>query len=188
MTRAGLLNDRLITNGAYFDTKTENALVSITIVLSGTPRLTSVPAGRQTVKGWEADATWSPFEGLDILAGIGDLDSKTQTGIRARAVPQGINWRLFAKYSLKNDMLKGLFIGAGYEQTPARALDAADTGMLPKYALLEAFAGYRWNGRWQVQANVTNVTDEVKPWIAVARQIIYPIEPRRVRVSVSYTW
>lgn len=187
--KVNLFNDRLILNAAYFDTKTENALVSITIVdASGATRLTSVPAGRQTVEGWEADATWSPIEGWDIMAGIGDLESRTQTGIRARAVPQGVNWRLFTKYSFNGDRLKGLFVGAGYEKTPARALDAADTGTLPSYSLLEAFVGYNWGGRWHLQANVTNVTDEVEPWIAVARQIIYPIEPRRVRVSLTYTW
>jgi len=185
-----LLNDRLIINGAWFDTKTENALVSITIVdASGATRLTSVPAGRQTVKGWEVDATWSPVDGLDIMAGVGDLDSRTQTGIRARAVPQGVNYRLFARYSLPMEgALKGLFFGAGFVKNPARALDGADTATLPAYSTADAFVGFEWSGRWRAQLNVTNLTDKVAPWIAVARQIIYPVEPRRVSVSLSYTF
>lgn len=185
--KLNLLNDRLIINGAWFDTKTENALVSITIVdASGATRLTSVPAGRQTVKGWEVDATWSPLKGLDIMAGLGDLDSRTQTGIRARAVPQGLNYRAFAKYALQSHTLKGLYLGGGFVKNPDRALDGADTATMPAYSTVDAFVGYEWGGRWRAQLNVTNVTDKVAPWIAVARQIIYPLEPRRAAVSLSY--
>ncbi len=188
--KLNLLNDRLIINGAWFDTKTENALVSITIVdASGATRLTSVPAGRQTVKGWEVDATWSPIDGLDIMAGMGDLDSRTQTGIRARAVPQGVNYRIFSRYALPlKGSLKGLYFGGGFVKNPARALDGADTATLPAYSTVDAFVGYEWSGRWRAQMNVTNVTDKVAPWIAVARQIIYPVEPRRASVSLSYTF
>lgn len=188
--KMNFFKDRLIINGAYFDTVTENALVSITIVdPSGATRLTSVPAGKQTVKGWEVDATWSPIDGLDIMGGIGDLDSKTQTGIRARAVPQGLNYRAFAKYTfLKGDLLKGFYLGAGFEKNPDRALDAADTATMPSFSTVDVFAGYSFGRHWRAQVNVTNVTDEIAPWIAVARQIIYPVEPRRARLSVSYTF
>ena len=117
------------------------------------------------------------------------MESRTQTGIRARAVPQGVNYRIFAKYQFQTDgVLKGLFIGAGFEKTPDRALDAADTGNLPGYSLLEVFGGYRWSKHWIAQVNVTNATDETEAWIAVARQIIYPIEPLRVRASLTYSW
>lgn len=188
--KMNFFKDRLIINGAYFDTVTENALVSITIVdPSGATRLTSVPAGKQTVKGWEVDATWSPIDGLDIMAGLGDLDSKTQTGIRARAVPQGLNYRAFAKYTfLTGDLLKGFYLGAGFEKNPDRALDAADTATMPSFSTVDVFAGYSFGRQWRAQVNVTNVTDEIAPWIAVARQIIYPVEPRRARLSVSYTF
>jgi outer membrane receptor protein involved in Fe transport len=188
--KLNFLNDRLIINGAWFDTKTENALVSLTIVdASGATRLTSVPAGRQTVKGWEVDATWSPIDGLDLMFGMGDLKSRTQTGIRARAVPQGMNYRAFAKYTIRTgDVLKGLYFGAGFDRNPDRALDAADTATMSAFSTADTFVGYQLGSHWRAQLNVTNVTDKVAPWIAVARQIIYPVEPRRARLSLSYTF
>lgn len=187
--KLNFFDDRLIVNGAYFDTITENALVAVTIVdAAGATRLTNVPAGRQTVKGWEVDATWSPIEGLDLMAGIGDLNSRTQTGVRARAVPLGLNYRVFGKYRLQSGgLLKGVFVGGGYENTPERALDFADTATLPGYDTFELFLGRRWK-QWGVQVNVTNLFDKEAAWIAVARQIIYPLDPRRVRISASYTW
>jgi outer membrane receptor protein involved in Fe transport len=117
---------------------------------------------------------------------LGDLDSRTQTGIRARAVPQGLNYRAFAKYALQSHTLKGLYLGGGFVKNPDRALDGADTATMPAYSTVDAFVGYEWGGRWRAQLNVTNVTDKVAPWIAVARQIIYPLEPRRAAVSLSY--
>jgi outer membrane receptor protein involved in Fe transport len=139
------------------------------------------------VDGWELDGTWSPLQGLDMLFGIGSLESRTQTGLRARGVPEGVNYRFFGRYTFASGPVKGLLVGAGVERTSERALDNNDSATSPAYTLVDFLAGYAW-GHWRAQVNVYNAFDKVAVGIGVARQIVYPVERRRVQFSLSHTW
>lgn len=185
--KLNMFNDRLVVNYAYFDTKTTGALVAVTVLVDGVPRATNIPAGSLVVKGWEADAAWAVNRNLSIIGGIGNLDSKTTTGRRARSVPQGLNYKVFAKYTFTDTALKGVFIGLGYERNSERAGDGADTLTLPGYSLTNLLVGFS-RGAWLFQANVENVFDESYASMAVARPIVYAGDPRRVQLSASYTW
>lgn len=186
--KLNLMKDQLIFNYAYFDTKTENALLPVTVVdSSGATRLVNRPAGTLSVKGWEADATWAVSNRIALLAGIGDLTSKTATGFLSRAVPQALNYKFFGKYTFIDGPLKGAYAGFGFEHNSERALANSDTAILPGYNTADALLGYR-SGHWGVQLNVSNVFDETYASISVARQIIYSNDPRTFRAIFSYHW
>jgi iron complex outermembrane receptor protein len=187
-TKLNLLKDALVVNFAYFDTKTKNALLPVTVVdSSGATRLVNRPAGSLSVKGWESDATWAVNENVALLAGIGNLKSKTATGFLSRAVPQGLNYKVFGKYSFTKGTLKGVYAGFGFEHNSERALANSDTPLLPGYNTADLLLGYR-RGQWGTQLNVSNLFDETYGMISVARQIIYSSDPRAFRISVNYRW
>lgn len=186
--KINLLKDRLVVNYAYFDTKTQNALLPVTVVdSSGATRLVNRPAGSLSVKGWESDATWAVNDNLALLAGIGNLKSRTATGFLSRAVPQGLNYKFFGKYSFTTGELKGAYVGFGYEHNSERALANSDTALLPGYNTADLLLGYR-RGRWGMQLNVSNLFDATYGMISVARQIVYSSDPRAYRFSTSYRW
>ena len=121
------------------------------------------------------------------LGGIGDLQSKTQTGLRARAEPIGFNGKVFAKYTFTRGPVKNFSLGFGFEKNADRAGDGADTFTMPGYELASAFVAYR-RKQWHAQINVENVLDQPYASIAVARQIIYAGEPRRATMTFGYSF
>ena len=188
--KINMFNDRIVVNAAYFNTITENVLIRRETGLAdefGVIANIFLAAGELKVKGWEADFTVAVNENLAILGGIGSLTSVNALGIRSRAVPQGLNYKAFAKYSFTDKFLKGVFIGYGYEKNSDRAGDSSDQFTLPGYTTSDLLLGYR-RDKWSIQLNVTNVWDETYAAIAVAGSIIYPGEPRLARLSARYTW
>jgi outer membrane receptor protein involved in Fe transport len=139
------------------------------------------------VKGWESDATWAFNDNVAVLAGLGDLKSKTATGFLSRAVPQKLNYKFFGKYTFTTGFFKGAFAGFGFEHNSERALANSDTVNLPGYNTADLLLGYH-HDRWGVQVNVSNLFDTTYASISVARQIIYSNDPRTFRVNLSYRW
>lgn len=177
---------QLTGTASYFNTTTENVVIVVqTIGPGGFPVGANVPAGKQSIKGWETDFTWAIGKNFALLGGFGDLTSKTQTGVRARAVPVGFNAKMFGKYTFTDGPLTGFSLGLGFEKNADRAGDGADSFNLPGYEVASAFLGYK-RGAWNAQINVENVFDETYAAISVARQIIYAGTPRRVGVVVGY--
>ena len=139
------------------------------------------------VLGWESDATWALNNNFSILAGAGNLKSKTATGFLSRAVPQGLNYKFFGKYSVTRGAMSGSYAGFGFEHNSERALANSDTPLMPAYNTADFLLGYR-SGRWGCQLNVSNLFDTTYGAISVARQIVYSNDPRAYRFSTSYTW
>lgn len=188
--KLNLFKDTIVINAAYFNTVTENALISVeTGMVDQFGRLINVtrPAGQLKVRGWESDFTVAVNDNLAVIGGIGSLTSRNALGIRSRAVPEGVNYKAFVKYTFTSTFLQGAFIGYGYEKNSDRAGEAGDGFNMPGYTTSDLVVGYK-HGHWAFQANVANVWDQNYPYIAVARTLIYPGDPRTVRLTTRYTW
>jgi iron complex outermembrane receptor protein len=180
-----LLDSRLITTLSYFDMVLENSVIFISDPLGGPGRLVS--EGNANTKGWELDIAASPVKGLSVIAGIGDISSKTDAGLRRRGVSQGVSYKLFASYEFGPGALKGLSVGAGHEFANKRAGDTTDVLKMPSYDLTEFMLAYQ-TGAWRIQANIYNVFDKVFAFTSVNRNNVWPSEPRNFRLSAAYSF
>ena len=179
-----------VVNFAYFKTVTDNVLVirqTGEVDQFGVLISRQLAGGQLVVKGWEADFTAAVNKNISIFGGVGDLSSVNALGVRARAVPQGLNWKIYAKYSSDAGLFKGAFIGYGYEKNADRAGDSGDGFNMPGYTVADMLIGYK-TGRWSTQINITNLMDDVYASISVAPSIIYGGDPRNIRLSTTYRW
>ena len=184
------LNNRFILNTAFFSTKTTNVIVQLYNIIGPGGVLLGVngPAGTLKTDGWESDGTFAISKNLAIIGGFGALNSKTQSGAYARAVPLGLNYKAFAKYSFTNDALKGLFLGYGYEHNSRRGMDGqVDNYFMPEYNTSNALIGYS-SRNWKIQANIQNLMSAKYATIAVATSIIYAGAPRNFQITASRSW
>jgi outer membrane receptor protein involved in Fe transport len=127
-------------------------------------------------------------DNIDLLFGAGNLTSLTQTGLSARNVPIGTNYRLFAKYAFIQGPLRGLYIGGGVQHNGPRALTATNNGYLPAYTTGSGLAGYNWGRHWQIQLNVTNITNALYPAYGIAVNTIMPSNPRDYSGILTYSY
>ncbi len=178
-----LFDSRLIATASYFDILLQNAVTFVNDPNGGPGSL--VNQGDATTKGWDLNLTAIPTKGLNIIAGIGNLSSKTQAGIRRRGVPQGTSYKIFATYEFTEGSLNGFKFGGGYEFENARAGNTTDTLKLPSYDLIELMAAYN-HGPWRIQLNVYNAADKIFAFTSVNANKIWPVEPRTYRLSVGY--
>jgi iron complex outermembrane receptor protein len=134
------------------------------------------------------DGTYALNENIALLFGAGNLTSKTATGLAARGVSLGTNYRILGKYTFTNTFLSGAFVGVGVIHQGLRAADAADDATMPAYTLTNAFVGYRWGRHWRAQVNVNNVFNITYAAVGVARTILYAGLPLNESTTLSYNW
>ena len=188
--KLGLFKNQLVLNTAFFNTKTSNVIISLGNIIGAGGLLMGVsgPGGTLKTDGWESDGTWSIGKNLAVIGGVGSLNSKTATGAYARAVPLGLNYKAFAKYTFTDNALAGFFVGYGYEHNAHRNGDGTIGGfIMPGYNDSNALVGYGTHN-WQIQVNVENLTDATYATIAVAGSIVYAGAPRNWQVTASYHW
>lgn len=183
-------NNRFILNTAFFKTTTTNVIVQIRNIIGPGGVLLGVngPAGTLKTDGWESDGSFAINKNFALIGGFGALTSKTQSGAYARAVPLGLNYKAFAKYTFTNDALKGLFLGYGFEHNSKRGMDGqVDNFFMPEYNTSNALIGYA-SRNWKIQANIENLMSAKYATIAVATSIIYAGAPRNFQITASRTW
>lgn len=180
-----LFDGRLTGTASVFDLELDNFVRTIADLVTNVPR--RVQAGKNLSKGFEADLAWQPNASLTFTFGYGDLQSKDETGLRIRGVPQGPNYKAFGKYAFTQGRLKGLALGGGYVFTGDSAGDSTDTFNLPEWETVDLFASYTY-GRWAFQANLYNLFDERYVATAVTKTFVYPGSPRNFRASIAYSF
>jgi iron complex outermembrane receptor protein len=178
-----LMKGRLTGTFSAFDLKLDNAvrqvLIDVSIGLVG-----QLQTGATTSKGYEMDWAWQPTDEVTLVASLGDLTSEDENGIATRGISQGLNWKLFGKYTFTKDRLKGLTLGAGYVYNNRAAGDGNASFFLPAYGLWDGFVAYA-RDKWRVQLNVTNLADELYVAGAVSNQFVSAGRPREYRLTYS---
>jgi hypothetical protein len=122
--KVALPDGRFSATASYFDITTDNLVIGVPVIIPQTGAITtqSLPVGRRDVEGWEAISPRTR-QGLSLLGGIGSLKSRTETGLRARGVADGCNYRAFARWTLPQFATGIWFRRRGYEHTGKRPVD-----------------------------------------------------------------
>ena len=152
-----VLGGRLALQAGVFQTEMSNARV-------GDPTNPTAPqllAGKERVRGFEADASGYLTEGLEITAGYTHLDSETV----ASTDPGSVGAPLLntapnqANMWLVYELQETWKVGAGFNYLSRRAADVDDTAHVPGYVTFDAMASYRLNPHLTVQLNGYNLAN-----------------------------
>jgi catecholate siderophore receptor len=153
-----LLGGRLALQAGVFQTGMSNARV-------GDPTNPTAPqllAGKERVRGFEADATGYLTDNLEITAGYTHLDSITLQSTDPRSVgapllntaPNQAN--LWLAYEFHEEWK----VGAGFNYLDRRAADVDNTAHVPSYVTFDAMARYSLNPHIAVQLNGYNLANK----------------------------
>ncbi len=179
-------DNRLVGTLAVFDLTLNNFSRQILVdVANGI--VANVQAGTLTSKGVEVDLSYQPNDQVALIVSFGDTTTTDEKGIGNRGVSQGVNYKVFSKYSFTKGSWKGLIFGAGYVFNNRAAGDGLATFYLPSYGLFDAVVGYRQK-RWSAQVNITNLTDKIYSGGAVNDQFVAAGRPREFRFTFGTTF
>jgi len=179
--KVNLWNGRLTGTLASFET-TEDGF-SVTTLINGFPA--SIQGGVATNTGWELDVTAQLFDGLNILAGVSDVEAKSATGQYFRNANTGFNWGVFAMYDLPLKSFRGVSISTGYKSVSERFGDGGNSYILPGYETVSAGIGYTLK-KWRFQLQAENLLNEEFISSSVNASNIYFGDPRRWRLTTTY--
>jgi catecholate siderophore receptor len=151
------LGGRLALQAGVFQTEMTNARV-------GDPTNPTAPqllAGKERVRGLEADATGYLTDDLEITAGYTHLDSVTVTSTDPASVgapllntaPNQAN--MWLVYEFRTQWK----VGAGFNYLDRRAADVDNTAHVPGYVTFDAMARYNLNSHLAVQLNGYNLAN-----------------------------
>jgi len=205
------LNDRLVLNADYFDSKYSNLQIS-QIVATGTV-LTNVP--KSTIRGAELQAIALPFEDLTLSANVGYMDAKFVNFTNSPAIPGGFgppenlagnelpydakwNVNLDATYKFP---VTDRFVGTAdlqYSWRDREYFTEFNTDLNSQGAI--GVVNFSWtlspnDGPWQVFGyirNLTNVTAlsglTIYSDLGGAQRAVNYIPPRQYAIGVSYKY
>lgn len=123
-------------------------------------------------KGVEAEITWSPVDNFQVYV------SASHNKVRVLTTPAGTEYllgsqpentveqlvNLWARYSVKHGLLKGLWLGAGFNHSGRKAQRVNNPALFTDpFTLVNSAMGYEW--KWQdrpasLTLNWHNMTDE----------------------------
>jgi len=155
--KSQVLGGRLAVQGGVFQTEMTNARV-------GDPTNPTAPqllAGKERVRGVEADATGYLTEELEITAGYTHLQSETVVSTDPASVgapllntaPNQAN--LWLTYEFHNPWK----VGAGLNYLDRRAADVDNTAHVPSYVTFDAMARYSIGSHFALQLNGYNLAN-----------------------------
>ncbi|SEB18022.1 TonB-dependent receptor [Pedobacter hartonius] len=182
--KADLFDGKLSGSLSYYDIKVSN------IVLITGPN-TSSQGGEQYSKGFEAQITANPVDGLNIIAGytknkskLTNADPSTEGRRPLGAGPEDLA-NLWIGYKIATGSVKGLGFGFGGNYSGKNMIvNDATVGVftLPSYTILNAAASYG-TGQFTFGLKVDNLTDKeyYKGW-----STLEPMRPRTFAGSVTF--
>ncbi len=155
--KSSALEDKLALQAGVFQTDMTNARV-------GDPTNPTAPqilAGKERVRGFEADAIGYLTDELEITAGYTYLHSQTIASSDAMSVgapllntaPNQAN--MWLVYEFQNPWK----VGAGFNYLGRRAADVDDTAHVPGYVTFDAMVRYRIDSNVAVQLNGYNLAN-----------------------------
>ena len=191
-----LFDNRVVVTASVFNIDFTNQKIDIEIPDPGGEGFTDITTqeGTAVTDGWEADINLQPFDGLDLIFALSDLDTgrvDQSTGeIKApRGVPTGkLVYSFFGKYTFQGGPMEGFYAGIGVKHVPdGRPGDNNDSFRVPGYDTWKAIFGYR-RGHWRINAMIDNLTDAEFVDTPVAFFLITPGERRNYALSIDYTF
>jgi len=171
--KADLLNGRLSGTLAVFDIKQNNYIVNFKEFVNGITLDNDYQDGNEiTSRGAEIELTYSPVHEWQIIFNASYCDTKyTSIGSPDIAYLKGTRPQysardrvnLWTRYSFKDDRVKGLWIGAGFNYTGMKAEISNNPWLyLPNQTVFDAVVGYDWktgDRKWTAKILWKNVTD-----------------------------
>lgn len=185
--RGEFLDGRLLLSAARYKAKISNNSVNSGL-RDPVTNLSITLYQDSTNDGTEFEAWLSLTDNWSLVSTFSNVKSRTAAGLRARGVPQGNSYTLWTKYDFRQGFVQGLGVGGGFVHTASRAADGADTITLPTFDQVDAVVSYRIRSNWKAQLNVYNLLNTDKPYAGTSAPFIYRVLPRRMRVSIDYTF
>jgi catecholate siderophore receptor len=155
--KSNVLDGRLALQAGVFQTEMTNARV-------GDPTNPTAPqllAGKERVRGFEADAAGYLTDDLEITAGFTHLNSETleSTDPASVGAPLLNTAPNQANLWLVYEFHEALKFGAGLNYLSRRAADVDNTAHVPGYVTFDAMASYALNKHIAVQLNGYNLAN-----------------------------
>lgn len=185
-------SDRISLYGsaAYFNMEQTN-IRTFGVLPSGNQGL--IQSAMDSAKGWETDIGAQ----IKMSGGRADLiltyfyaDSaiaedlgKAYVRQTNAFVPQ--KFSIFGKYTATTGSLKGLRVGAGVEVEHDKRYGAT---MLERPPMADAFIGYKFRNRWDLQLNLNNLTNERFIIQVAATGLIQGSDTFRPKLTAKYNW
>ncbi len=173
-------------NLAWFDINQKNATSS---AIDTNGALTTSQSGTNTnTKGVELEAKVSVTDNLMVNANYTYLDSHTGEGsgrVRDSMIPRHLvsGW---ATYDFSGLGVEGFTLGSGLRYT-GTSIDNSNGAQVPSYLIWDAMASYAFSKQWNMQVNLSNLTDE--EYVAGCDWgTCYYGESRRMTATVNYNW
>jgi outer membrane receptor for ferric coprogen and ferric-rhodotorulic acid len=193
--KLNLLDSRIVATASWFAIDFSGQFITVQTVIPGQPGFTQVgeQLGSVTTDGWEADINLQPFDGLDLIISVQDIntgrvDRATGEIKKPRGVPDGFNYSIFGKYTFQKGPLEGLYAGLGLKNVAdGRPGDGADSYRIPGFDIWKLICGYQ-RDHWRISAAIDNLTDDEYVVTSVAFFLITPGERRRYTVALDYTF
>ncbi|WP_443944107.1 TonB-dependent siderophore receptor [Pedobacter sp. AW1-32] len=182
--KTDLFEGRLSGSLSYYDIKVSNIVLS-----TGLNQYSQ--GGDQYSKGFEAQITANPIDGLNIIAGYSKNKSKltnatanTEGRRPVGAGPEDLV-NLWLSYKISSGAAKGLGFGFGGNYAGKNSIvNDATVGVftLPAYTILNASASYS-SGKYTFGLKLNNLTDKeyYKGWTTLE-----PMAPRTFAGSIGY--
>jgi catecholate siderophore receptor len=159
-TKWDFLKGRLSTTAAVF--KTENNKTVYT-----DPILGAIPAGKQTVQGFELNLSGKVTEAWLVFGGFAYLDSEIDQGLTSGNNPAGAELPLIPRVSgnfwTTYRLAGGFTLGGGTQYVGATKRRDATTVVprtMPAYWLWSALVSYELNKHTTLRLNVSNLFDQ----------------------------
>jgi iron complex outermembrane receptor protein len=159
-----LLNGKLSSNISYYNIKVSNVVLP-------DPDLSragfNIQNGTQLSKGFEADITANPIQGLNIIAGYAYNDSKLTkaaanvNGLRPGSAGPAKMANAWVSYRLSTGNLQGLGLGFGGNYASENIVNLSTTSLftLPAYTVLNASIFYD-KPKYRVGLKANNINNE----------------------------
>ncbi|HYE44450.1 MAG TPA: TonB-dependent siderophore receptor [Caulobacter sp.] len=186
--KALLLDGRVEATLAAFDLTKTNVVVSDPADFSKV-----IQIGELKVRGIEGEVSARPAEPWTVVASY----AYTDTEITRHSTPGLVgNWMpgvprhqasLWTSWRFSRGTLGGLTVGGGVFHASRQAATTSNSFFLPAYVRIDVNAAYAIGERWEIRANIDNLTDE-KIYITGGFSQVYPQAPRTARLTLTRRW
>jgi iron complex outermembrane recepter protein len=171
--KTDLFNGRISSTLSIYEIKQTNVVQTVNQIVGGITLGTDLQGTKVRSRGVEYEVTWSPLDNWQVFASIAEND------IRNTAEPAGYIYylgahpqataktlaNLWTRYSFKNESVKGLWVGGGFNYVSKAAGDNRNASLfVPEYWLWNAAVGYDWTwdkAKLTAALNWENIRNEI---------------------------